>query len=400
MVLAFAMVLGTVCLPAPATAYAQTTAEKLEETKEKVAELKNQLDAAKAGKQNAMEQKYILDQRNTALLEEIELIEMQIGETTARIEENEAQEAVQYEIFCRQTREEEERGMISYWSVLFKAKSFTDLLSRLDFVNEVMNYNQSVIDELQRIRAQLAADRTALEEQKADLDAAKAELEEQLAAANTLIAQYSAQEGAIQKMYDEEAAAAAQLEEEIRRYNEEQERLRKQREEEERRQREQQQQQQQQGETGGDNSGSPGATSGGYAWPTNDTRLITSPVGWRSRASTNYIGTTNHQGVDIGASYGTNILASKSGTVILARWYGGLGNCVIIQHGAAGYYTTYGHMSRILVSEGQQVSQGQVIGLVGNTGNSNGPHIHFEIHEDYALKDPLNYLTGWVRYGW
>ena len=135
-------------------------------------------------------------------------------------------------------------------------------------------------------------------------------------------------------------------------------------------------------------------------WPTNTTRLITSPVGFRSAASTNYIGSTNHQGVDIGAAWGTNILASKAGTVILARWNGGLGNCVIIQHGIGGYYTVYGHMSRILVSEGQTVTQGQVIGLVGNTGNSNGAHIHFEIHEGGQLKDPLNYLSGWIRYGW
>ena len=114
-----------------------------------------------------------------------------------------------------------------------------------------------------------------------------------------------------------------------------------------------------------------------------------------ARVSPGGVGSTNHQGIDIGAAYGTNILAAKSGTVILAGWYGGYGNCVIIQHGSGGYYTTYGHMSRILVYEGQEVSQGQVIGLVGNTGASWGAHIHFEIHEAGVLKNPLDYLTGW-----
>ena len=83
-------------------------------------------------------------------------------------------------------------------------------------------------------------------------------------------------------------------------------------------------------------------------------------------------------------------------TVIISRWWGGYGYCVVIQHGP-GNQTRYGHMSRLLVSEGQTVSQGQVIGLVGSTGNSTGPHIHFEIWENGVRVDPLQYLTGWIR---
>ena len=266
--------------------------------------------------------------------------------------------------------------------MLFKATGFADLLSRLDFVNEVMEYDQQVIDNLRTLRQKLAEDKAALEQQREELNAAQAELKEQIAAADALLAEYTAQENSLQKMHDAEEAAANQIAQEIK---EAEERAR--REEEERRRREEE------ANTPPAPINVPGE-NGGYIWPTNDTRLVTSPVG--GRASPGGIGSTNHQGIDIGAAYGTNILAAKSGTVILAGWYGGYGNCVIIQHGSGGYYTTYGHMSRILVYEGQEVSQGQVIGLVGNTGASWGAHIHFEIHEAGVLKNPLDYLTGWI----
>lgn len=381
--LALVMLLGMVCMGGPATVYAESTAEKLEETKARLAELQAELDAIRANKKDLLEQKYVLDQRNTALMEEIELINVQISETTARIQQNEEKEREQYELFCRQVRKEEERGTISYWSVLFKATGFADLLSRLDFVGEVMDYDQMIINNLRQTRQKLAEDREVLENQKTELEAAKAELEAQIAEADALLEEYARQEGAIQKMHDDEAAAAAQLEQQIREEEE-----RRKREEEERRKREQEEK---------DDPPAPIVTpgsSGGYIWPSNDSMVVTSPIG--GRASPGGIGSTNHQGIDIGAAYGTNILAAKEGTVLLACWYGGYGNCVIIQHGYGGYYTTYGHMCRILVYEGQEVSQGQVIGLCGSTGNSTGPHIHFEIHENYALKNPLDYFTGWI----
>ncbi|MBQ2061483.1 MAG: peptidoglycan DD-metalloendopeptidase family protein [Oscillospiraceae bacterium] len=382
--LALGMVLSLVCLPGRTTAYGQTANEQLAETRAKIAELDQQLATARANKNNVMEQKYLLDKRCNALMEEIELIGVQISETTLRIEENESVEADQYELFCNQVCEEEERGVISYWSVLFKATGFADLLSRLDFINEVADYDKSVIDDLRTIREKLAEDRAALQQQEVEMNAAKAELETQIAEAGALIAQYSEEEGALQALHDEKEADAARLEQEIR---EAEERAR--REEEERRRREEEERRQHEQE-----DPQPVVTESGYAWPTNDTRLITSPFGQRPAPGGIY--STNHGGVDIGANYGTNVLASKSGTVLISRWYGGYGYCVVIQHGY-GNITLYGHMSRLLCSEGQQVSQGQVIGLVGSTGNSTGPHIHFEIHENGVRVNPLNYLTGWVR---
>jgi len=110
------------------------------------------------------------------------------------------------------------------------------------------------------------------------------------------------------------------------------------------------------------------------------------------RASPGGIGSTNHQGVDIAFPTGTKILACESGTVTHAGWAGGLGKCVIIDHGK-GVQTVYGHMSELIAVKGQTVMRGQVVGLVGNTGNSTGPHLHLGVKVNGSYVNPEK---GWL----
>jgi len=120
----------------------------------------------------------------------------------------------------------------------------------------------------------------------------------------------------------------------------------------------------------------------GLAWPANGT--LTSGFGYRWGAL--------HAGIDIANNVGTPIRAAKSGTVIVAGWNdGGYGNWVIIDHGG-GFSTLYGHMSRIRTSEGTRVGQGDLIGDMGSTGNSTGPHLHFETRVNGNPQDPTRYL--------
>ncbi len=119
----------------------------------------------------------------------------------------------------------------------------------------------------------------------------------------------------------------------------------------------------------------------GLIWPVS--APITSPFGWRWGRM--------HEGLDLGAAYGSPIAAAAAGVVIYAGWEGGYGNLVVIDHGG-GLATAYGHQSRIAVSLGQSVAQGQVIGYVGSTGHSTGPHLHFEVRVDGQAVDPLGYL--------
>jgi murein DD-endopeptidase MepM/ murein hydrolase activator NlpD len=119
----------------------------------------------------------------------------------------------------------------------------------------------------------------------------------------------------------------------------------------------------------------------GFIWPVS--APITSPFGWRWGRM--------HEGIDLGAAYGTPIAAAASGVVIYAGWEGGYGNLVVIDHGG-GLATAYGHQSRIAVSVGQNVAQGETIGYVGSTGHSTGPHLHFEVRVNGQAVDPLGYL--------
>lgn len=132
--------------------------------------------------------------------------------------------------------------------------------------------------------------------------------------------------------------------------------------------------------------------SGGILFPT-DSKTITSHFGYRD--DTGGVGSSYHQGIDIGAGMGAPIYAALPGKVELAGPNGGYGNCVIIDHGG-GLKTLYGHMSAIGTSEGASVAQGQVIGLIGSTGNSTGPHLHFSVLMGGEQIDPLKLFPGFA----
>jgi murein DD-endopeptidase MepM/ murein hydrolase activator NlpD len=122
-------------------------------------------------------------------------------------------------------------------------------------------------------------------------------------------------------------------------------------------------------------------SSAGLIWPSAGS--VSSPFGWRWGAM--------HSGIDIDSGYGAPIRAAKAGVVISAGWYGGYGLCTIIDHGG-GFTTLYAHQSSMSVSDGQSVSQGQLIGYVGGTGNVTGPHLHFETRVGGTAQNPMNFL--------
>ena len=347
----------------------QDLQDQINNKRKEMDDLKNQLNNIKNQKANTQQQKNLLDQRNAALQEEINLLEEQIDVTTRSIAANEALEKQQTELFHKQIRSEEEQGTISYWSVLFKATSFSDLVSRIDFINEIVRYNQQVIKNLRDTRQQLADDKAALEEQNESLTASKKELEGEISESMRLLAEYIKTEEGKQAEYDAIKAEEEALDDLIAAAEAKAREL------------------------GMDDIA---GTVGGYAWPCNGIRWITSKFG--GRQSPGGIGSTNHKGVDIGTPSGTPVLAAKAGKVSWASWNGGYGNCVIVSHGR-GNSTLYGHLSSYNVKVGDMVSQGQVIAYSGNTGNSTGPHLHFGVMENDAWVDPLNYLTGWQYYG-
>ena len=344
------------------------------------AEVKSELAALQSERAGIMEQKRLIDQQIDLTEKEIENTESQIAgyevllsQTAYELEENQKAEEAQYELFCRRARAMEEAGTSSYWSVLFKAESFSDLLSRLSDIQEVMDYDQSVLDDLRKLKAQIKAKQEEQEELKAGQEAAKVTLEEKK---EDLATQRTAAEALIQELNSEVAEYEADLKE-IQAAEDALQREIAKKEEELARQL------------------NWSASVGGYIWPEAKSKRITSPMGTRN---IHYPGaSTNHKGVDIGGvGYDTNVLATKSGVVMTSAYHKSYGNYVVIFHGP-GNTTLYAHMSSRKVKEGDRVNQGDVIGVTGCTGVSSGPHLHYEITENGVRVDPLNYLPGYIK---
>ena len=357
-------------------------------------ELKSKLSDLKDDKAAAVKKKSLLDDQIATTTAQINNTESQIADYNALISQAEddladaqRREAEQYDLFCKRVREMEERGTVSYWSVLFKATSFSDLLGRLDIVNEIMDYDQRVIDELQTLQTEIAEKKTGLEADKTELEAAKAslvtqkrQLSSQRDEANRLVKEIEDNAAEYQTALNEIAAEEKRIEQQVKQ-------LQKQLEE-------------QMAAEGKSYNTNPG----GYIWPV-DSRYITSTVG--GRTSPGGVGSTNHKGTDIGrVGYTSSVYAAKAGTVIVAQKSSSYGNYVVISHGT-GNTTLYAHMSSIKVKVGDYVNQGQTIGITGSTGNSTGPHLHFEVVENGVRVNPLShgaepkkgYLTGYTLSG-
>lgn len=342
--------------------------------------LKSQLAELKNERNSAIKQKNLVDQQITLTVQAIENTEKQISgfetmlvQTEYELEENRRQEEEQYAVFCERARVMEEAGTTSYWAVLFKADSFADLLSRLSDVQEVMNYDQGVLDNLRQLRTQIQAKQDEQENLKAQSEEAKAELEVQKA-------DLEEQQKESVKLLNEINANVAQYEQELEEVNAERDRIQadilKKSEELARKL-------------------AMTATKGGYIWPETASRRITSPMGSRNTGIKG--ASTNHKGVDIGGvGTTTSVLATKAGVVITSALSRSYGNYVVISHGP-GNTTLYAHMSSRSVKEGDSVTQGQVIGITGSTGISSGPHLHYEITEGGSRVNPLDYLPGYIK---
>lgn len=383
-----ALVLLAPSVAPAARAVSQSDIDKLQsnadDLSKKKKELQAKLDDLADDKSAAVEKKELLDEQIGNLSAQISNAEQQIADyntlisqTQTELADAEEKERAQYDLFCERVRAMEERGTISYWSVLFKADSFTDLLGRLDFINEIMDSDQSVINQLQSLQEQIKAKeadlesaKTSVEEVKSGLVDKKSQMDTQRAAANQLVREIEANESEYADTLDAIDAEEEAIQARIVKLSKELAA--------------------QQAAAGKPSN----AALGGYIWPVSSHK-INSPFGPRNTGIAG--ASTNHKGVDIGGvGYTSQVCAAKAGTVIVSQKSNSYGNYVVISHGS-GNTTLYGHMSSRSVSVGTYVNQGDVIGITGSTGISSGPHLHFEITENGVRINPLNYLTGYIK---
>ena len=345
-----------------------------------IKDLDRQLKSIAGDKAQALEQKRLLDRQISAKVQEIQSTESIIAQYDAliadeqdKLEDTQAKEEIQYELFCKRVRAMEEAGTVSYWSILFDSADFADLLDRATFVSEIMEADNKIMDDLAALRKSIEAQKAELETSRADqqtqrdaLVAQKKELDAKEADAAALVQKIQSQESEYQSSRDalkrEEEEVEAQI---IKKQKEIQAKI-----------------------AAGQISFDPGT---GWQWPVPGRYKITSTFGPRIHPITGLPG--NHTGTDVAAPKGTAILAARGGVVTISTYNNSYGNYVVVQHDN-GIATLYAHMSSRAVSEGQIVTQGQTLGYVGSTGSSTGNHLHLEFRVNGKRQDALNYYPN------
>jgi len=340
--------------------------------------LVNDLRQQQAG---ILEVKQALDERNMYTIwqielnrQEIELYNHMIAEKNMQVEEALRLETEQLERYRTRVRAMEENGNIGFLGFLFNASDIGEFLTVMDDVGEIMASDRALEDAYIAARMNTEAVRAEYEEYKAeieliqaDLHNQQAELEAELEEANLLINQITADIESNAAILEEFAAAERQAETNVANMVIALEKERKAKE------------------------AAMVKGTGSFIWPAPTSTYLTSRFGVRTHPVT---GTQkSHTGVDIGAGAGDNALAADGGTVTMAGWNGGYGNCVMIDHGN-GYKTLYAHLSSISVAKGAVVDKGVVVGHVGSTGVSTGPHLHFEVWSGESRIDPEQFFTG------
>ena len=382
-VLAFILVITILLsiISVPARAVTQSDIDELiakeEEISQRKEEIRSKIDSYEYQQLAILEKVEMLDEQKFLTEEDIENIKQRIELYGTLIADKkqavvEAQKAEEEQLaeYKHHVRVMEEAGPLTYLSVIFEAASFPDLLGRLDFIKQIMNEDERQYKKLTAAKESTAAAVGALEKVASDQQAEEKLLEEkeallqsEIKEAQDMLKEIEGQIDSFQALYNEEEAARIELEQQIAELQEELER-------------------QQQSSVQG---------SGRFVWPATS-YIVTSTFGTRLHPVYGYYLT--HYGVDIGAGYGTEVYAADSGTVIASEYSSSYGYYIVIDHGN-GYTTLYGHMSTLIADVGEGVAQGEVIGLIGSTGVSTGPHLHFEVRDYGVCVDPLDFFSGY-----
>lgn len=369
--------------------------EKEDELNRQADELQDQLDDNYATATSYAEEKERLDQETTLLLQQIDNTGDQIKEYNNLIAQRQAEvQALQDDYlaltdrYAKRMRTMQETGDVTLWEVVFRAESFSDMLARSVMVEEVSRADREMMDEVRKSaqsvqdkKLELAQERGALEAKKLEL----AEKQDELAALRAKTDEILIHLNEEKQDIGQDLQSVEEMKDELVKQIAEQEvkyRAAVEKELEEKRRQEAE-----------NNGGTVPPSTGGFIFPLDRSgyAYMTSPYGYRVHPISGVY--KLHNGADLAAYQGTKIYASRSGVVTTAAYNaGGYGNYVVINHGD-GYSTLYGHMTHYCVSAGQYVSQGEVIGYVGSTGNSTGPHLHFTVYYNGNTINPLTVIS-------
>lgn len=368
-----ALLIGTLCLGMST----QVRAAEIDDTKQKAEELQKQKEAAESEQKSLETQLMAIVSEMEDTKNQISQKEEELGQKEEELFEAQAQENDQYESMKKRIKYMYENGNTKFVDILCQSKDISEFLNNAEYISTISSYDREQLVAYQQIRKKVQEQQAALEEEYAKLEdlqndliakqtnveSLKASKESEISSISGELEQtnqklaelQAAAEEAARKQKEKEAAAAAAKK--------------------------------------NNNSGSAGGAvvsgNGMFTHPCPGYSRISSTFGYRYAPLAG--ASTNHKGVDFAASTGTPIYAAAAGTVTSAGYSGKAGNLIIINHGN-GLLTYYMHCNTIFVSAGQKVSKGQNIGQVGTTGNSTGPHLHFQVMNNGTPVNPMNYL--------
>ena len=351
---------------------AEEAKEHLQELQQELIDVNKKIAAAKNTISEATELANTYSERVDLVQEQIDTLNESITirqeELAAKQEELDAKEREHdetYTLFKSRLRAMYMNNNVSILSLIFGSKSFSEFLVAAETQSRISKHDTELINKLESEEQEIAAEEAeisaALDELEGDMDTLEDKYSELAALyqeANEDISDAQALKEATESDYNQILADMQETQNELNSLM---------------------------------GTGMDEYVGGYYAWPLPGYQYITAYFGWRTLyGQPNY-----HTGIDISGSnvYGKPVIASNTGEVVRVRYYStGYGYHVMIDHGGNNW-TVYAHLSSIAVSEGDWVGQGQVIGYVGSTGNSTGPHLHFEIRLDGTQVNPLDYVT-------
>lgn len=369
------IILGNVNASASSVSDMQKELEELAKEKEK---LEKELGVIADKKEEELEKKSIIDQQINATQSElgvlnniVDTLEAQLEDAESELEEAEKVLDEKLELSKNRIRSAYEQGEASYLEIIAEAKTLYEFITKVEIAKQISEKDQEIIkavkeskETVEAKKAEIKANKESNEAAAEQLAAKKTTLAKKQQASNQLLKEINSDEAAKKRAVIAAEKAEEQLQAEIR------------------------------ASLAASQGNSTVVDSGDFRWPLDSKfKNITSKFGYRTHPVTGVY--KLHTGVDIASSgiSGSSIYAAKGGTVIKAGYNRGYGNYVVIDHGD-GYATLYGHASSLCVSAGQVVSKGDVLGYVGSTGYSTGPHLHFEIMHNGEYTDPLGYFSG------
>lgn len=395
MSLSLALCIGTEAMAAKSISELQ---QGMKERSKVIEEKKSQIQDKQDEKEQHVAKRMELDLQISGLEEDIDDVEdvikqkdTEINEKNKRIDELEQSINDSEDILKDRVRVMYEYGSTSYLEILLEADGFGDLLTRISVLKDIVSHDKEIINQYIAAQKEIEDAKAVVENEKAEqvsakdiLESKKSELKKLsnekkaiIDSINADIKSLEAEEKAAEDDYNSMMAAVKKAQKEL----------------EEKRKAEEAAAAAQKSSGGSSKSASKPVTvtkgTGQFTWPAASSTRVTS--GFGSRAKPNAAATSNHRGIDIGAASGTDVVAADAGTVIVAGSNRSYGNYVVIDHGN-GYTTLYAHNSRLCVSVNQSVSRGQVIAKVGSTGNSTGPHVHFEVSKNGSVVNPMNFF--------